>query len=136
MTCTSHDLEPSSAAVDTGITLDVPAAPRSLRLLRLAAADAAADAGFDLDAVESARIAVDELASLLLADGDRDRLVVTIRRTPGRLVVDGSRVLSGTASVPEVDPIVVELLDVCVSTWSLDRSAGRLTFRFEQLAPG
>jgi hypothetical protein len=115
------------------VVLDVPAVPSSLRILRLAAADSAADAGLDLDGIESARIAVDELASLVLAIDGGDRLVVRFRRSPGRLEVRGTRA-SEAAEPPVVDPIARELLSVCVSDWQVDRAPDELVFRFEQRA--
>jgi hypothetical protein len=106
---------------DYDVVLDVPAVPRSLRLIRLAAADAAVDLGFDLDAVESARIAVDELSALLFDTGDWSRLVLRLERADGLLRVSG-RVHgdTGTPRPVQVDRVVQELLSTCVIDYVVD----------------
>jgi hypothetical protein len=105
------------------IRLEVPALRRSLRLLRLAVADAATGLAFTLDEVECARIAVDELASVLLASGPAERLVLTIDRGGPELAVAGRLIGgSGSAASPIVDTVVTELLAVCVDEHHLDDS--------------
>jgi hypothetical protein len=114
--------------VTSTVRLDVPAQQRSLRLLRLAAADAAGDLGFGVDRVESARIAVDELCAILIEAGSGDRLDVSLIREDGLLTVEGS-IATATSTAPELDRIVSELLDVCAKSWSLDVGESRLVFR-------
>jgi hypothetical protein len=114
--------------VTSTVRLDVPAQQRSLRLLRLAAADAAGDLGFGVDRVESARIAVDELCAILIEAGTGDRLDVALIREDGLLTVEGS-ITTATATAPELDRIVSELLDVCAKSWTLDVGESRLVFR-------
>lgn len=102
------------------VQIDVPARPRSLRLLRMAAADAATELDLDIDAVESARIAVDEMAALLLATGSWSRLTVTLSTDDDRLEVRGSvRGLDGDRSEVHVDRVVEELLGMCVDEFEL-----------------
>ena len=115
------------------VLLDVPADPRSLRLLRLAAADAAATAGYDLDRVESARLVMDELASVLIGVGAAARLRISITRNePGALVFEGSLSSPPTTSV-ELDFIVRELLDASIGrpAWSFEEGEGGPCFRAE-----
>jgi hypothetical protein len=102
------------------VVLDTPARPRSLRLLRLAAADAAAELDLDIDAVESARIAIDEMAALLLATGEWERLVVTLRADDGCLEVRGGvHGLAGEQREVLLDRVVEELLRACVDSFEL-----------------
>lgn len=118
----------SFAPVDPDIvTIELPAQSRSLRLLRLAAADAAGDLGFGMDRVESARIAVDELAAVLVEAAEGDRLSVTLGRADGTLVVEGS-VRTAATEPPKLDRIVSELLAVCSDRWSLELDGGKLRF--------
>ena len=121
---------------DDAVVVDVPARPRSLRLLRLAAADAAADLDMDIDGVEAARVAVDELGALLLGSGSWQRLVVRIEVTPGQLTVRGSTTGAAAPSSVQVDRIVRELLDTCVDEWQVDDGGEGPTFRFSMAAPG
>lgn len=118
---------------DDAVVVDVPAQPRSLRLLRLAAANAATELDLDIDGVESARIAVDELASLLLATGDWTRLVVTLRTDAACLDVRGE-VLGphGPVAEVQVDRVVEELLSTCVHHFELTDGPA---FSFRILAP-
>ena len=120
---------------DDAVVVDVPARPRSLRLLRLAAADAAADLDMDIDGVEAARIAVDELGALLLGSGSWQRLVVRIEVTPGQLTVRGSTTGAAAPSSVQVDRIVRELLDTCVDEWQVEDGGEGPTFRFSMAAP-
>ena len=97
------------------VLIDVPATPRSLRLIRLAAADSATDLGFDVDSIESARIAVDELSAVLLDTGDWSRLVLRLDRADGVLTVTGRVTGRSDGITPiHVDRVVQELLSTCV----------------------
>jgi len=113
------------------VHIEVPAVHRSLRLLRLAVADAADDMGYDVDGIEAVRIAVDELAAILLATGEWETLTLTISRDPAGLVVEGAVAGSdGAPSTPAVDGIVSELLAVCVADYALvDGDRPGFTFR-------
>lgn len=107
------------------VVVDVPAAARSLRLLRLAAADAAADLGFDVDGVEAARIAVDELAAVLFDTGPWSRLMLRLRRDGGALVAEGQvRGIEGDVRPVRVDRVVEELLGACTATFTVQDRAG------------
>lgn len=128
------DVERAGVGANDGVVvLDVPAHPRSLRLLRLAAADAAATLEFDLDRIETARLVVDELASVVigaLQGVPYARLRVSVVR--GERVVE----LQGVAEAPnhgtvEPDFIVRELLDASIGSdsWSFDARSDLLSFR-------
>ena len=76
------------------IRLDLPARRNSLGVLRIMAGNAARLCGFDYNQVEEARLAVNEAASILVADGrsstvrcslsaDQGTLHVEIEATPG-----------------------------------------------------
>ena len=107
-------------AVDDAVVVDVPARARSLRLLRMAVADAAADLDMDLDTVESARIAVDELATLVLATATWSRLRVRINGLEGCLRVDGvPRGADGEVAEVMADRVVAELLALCVDEYGV-----------------
>lgn len=114
-----NSTRPSTLASDA-VVIDAPAALRSLRLLRLAVADAAADLDLDIDMVDSARIAIDELAALLLASGEWERLVVTIHTGAGVLEATGElRGPKGDPQPVEIDGVVRELLNLCVDRYEL-----------------
>ncbi len=115
------------------VVLDVPVDSRSLRLLRLAAADAAATAGHDVDRVETSRLVMDELASVLLGTGGAGRMRISITRGEGGvLLFQGSLSQAPEASV-ELDFIVKELLDASIGrpSWSFEDGADGPRFRAE-----
>ena len=86
----------------------------------MAVADAAGDLDMDLDAIEAARIAVDELATLLLATAGWERLVVRIDHARGVLRVDGETTgHEGDVAEVQVDRVVQELLGVCVDEYGV-----------------
>lgn len=115
------------------VLLDVPVDSRSLRLLRLAAADAAATAGHDVDRVETSRLVMDELASVLLGVGGGGRMRISITRGDGALLVfEGSLSEPPEGSV-ELDFIVRELLDASIGrpAWSFEDGERGPRFRAE-----
>ncbi len=110
---------------DREVLLDVPATTRSLRLIRLAAADAAADLGFDVDGVEAARIAVDELAAILFDTGSWSRLMLRLGRGEGSLEVEGQvRGGDGEVRPVQVDRVVQELLQTCTTAFHVQDRDG------------
>lgn len=121
----------SAPATAGAVVVDVPASVRSLRLLRLAAAGLASDAGLDLEGVESARVAIDELSSVVMASGYYDRLVVSFERRDDGLHVWGSAEGGTGRSEPlQPDRIVEELLAVCAAEWHLGEGERGPTFWF------
>src|ERR1700742_3368742 len=104
-------------ATTDAVMIHVPAEYSYLRRRRLTGASLAADVDCDIDEIESARAAVDELASILIGAADVDGgLAVTIRRHPDRLDVEGSVVAARPAGPP--DEIVSSVLNASTTTWS------------------
>jgi hypothetical protein len=115
---------------DAATVIEVPGEPRSLRLLRLAAADAAASVGFDVDRIDSARLVIDELASVLIIAGSGGRLRICITRGVDEVGFRGT-VHTDLDEEIELGAIVRELLNVTIGrdAWSVDQSADRVSFR-------
>lgn len=122
-------MDATSGEGSQGVVLEVPAEGRSLRLLRLAAADAAAELGFDVDRVETARLVVDELASVLIGEAGGGRLRVCITRSDSAIELEGTIRCSGEAEV-RVDTIVRHLLDTSIGedSWSVRARMDLLSF--------
>ncbi len=99
------------------VTVEVPADYSYLRVLRLTVSSLAADLSFDIDEIESARSAVDELASILIGSSDpRHGLVVSIHRVDDRIEVAGHVEVFGGRPAP--DPLVASVLDASTTSWS------------------
>jgi len=100
------------------VELVVPARPRFLATVRLAAASVATDLGFSVDDLDELRIAIDESLNVLMSAQPADaaiRVTFTLEPRaagmPGRLRVDGAPVATSTASAaPEVDELVTHIL--------------------------
>jgi len=89
--------------------LTVPATTAYLRHVRILAATIADDCSFDVEAIESLRVAVDELCALAMADATDDaELTVSITTTGKAVELDGS--CSPVTEEPVLDPIAEQLL--------------------------
>jgi hypothetical protein len=115
---------------DDRVVLEVPGAPSFLRLLRIAAADAASGLEFEADRLECARLVVDELAGALMALCPGARMTVTLDSAWGDLVVEGS-VAVATPVEAVADRFVREFLDAAIGPdqWSLSAGQGVVGFR-------
>lgn len=118
-----HDL-PSRSSV--GLT--VPATSAYLRHLRVVAATVADDLGFDVDAIESLRVAVDELCALAIADAT-PTATLSLTMEGG---AEGLLTLRGRCGPvdedPVLDPIAEQLLRAGSDTHALAREGGDCVF--------
>ncbi len=81
------------------VRLSVPASPRHAATARVLAASIAADAGFDVDAIDDLRLAVNEAVAVLTdveASADSDRLEIEFLVQNGSIQVELHR--SGTSA--------------------------------------
>lgn len=125
-----HDL-PSHSAV--AVTL--PASTAYLRHVRVLTATVADDLGFDVEAIESLRVAVDELCALAITDidGDGGTLTLTLDTDADGLVLRGeSRPVS---TDPEVDPIAEQLLRAGATSHTLRRDGDRCILELHAARP-
>ena len=89
--------------------LTVPATTADLRHVRIMAATIADDCAFDVEAIESLRVAVDELCALAMADAtDTAELTINITTTEGGIELDG--LCAPVTDEPMLDPIAEQLL--------------------------
>lgn len=117
-----HDL-PSRSAV----AVSVPATPAHLRHLRVLAATVAADLGFTVDAIESMRVAVDELCALAIADSTDDAvLTMTIESRETEIALWGR--CGPVTDDPEIDPIASQLLAIGSTSHTLTRDGDDCRF--------
>ena len=89
--------------------LTVPATTAYLRHVRILAATIADDCAFDVEAIESLRVAVDELCALAMADATDDaELTISITTTGTAVERDGR--CAPVTEEPVLDPIAEQLL--------------------------
>ena len=100
-TATATGGRPSAASTGAGrsgvVTLEVPADPRYLRVVRLVASACAADAGFDIDDVEDVRVAADELCAGALELHLVGTIVLNFEASDGAFVMQGTAALASDA---------------------------------------
>lgn len=107
------------------VVLTLPPQPRHAATARVVAAAVAADAGFDVDAIDDLRLAVNEAVAVLTdqVDGDADPddgpdvtpsdlLTLTFRSSAGRVEVDLVRPALATAV--EFDDLAATILGAVV----------------------
>jgi hypothetical protein len=90
------------------VRLAVPAAPQFVRLVRLAAADIGARAGFGLDEIDDLRMAVDELCFALTGLEGRDgEIEVRFALAGPEVILDGSGRFTTPGAPTELSPHTV-----------------------------
>lgn len=130
--------QPGPSTTDLGVAdeasveLTVPAEARHLRLARLTAASIAGDLGFDLDAIEDLRVAIDELCAAAIEGAQgHDRLQLRYDVVGTGIVIEG-RVPSSDPSDPELHPVARELLSIVADEYSLAHVDGSRIFRLRK----
>ena len=125
---------------DDHIAMQVPATATSSPMIRLAAAQLAAQSGFDHDQVEDVRIAVSEAIRILIGipaedggatDTDRPRLVVDFL-VGGRSIAAAVRLEADVEAVG-VDADSASILEATTATYAIDlsgRGAPGVTMHF------
>ena len=138
------DASADPSATDDAVHLSVPASTANLRVVRLVAASLATDLDFGVDEIEDVRVAVDELAAVLLdvhGAGDSDgsdgrRLDVQLVAADGALEVRGASAppadTDGGAAEPTLHEVAAELLSLLVDEYEVGAEDGRWWFRLRR----
>ena len=118
------------------IELRVPADPRFIRVVRLAASGLGASSGFDVERIEDLKIAVDEVCSTLLELGTDASVVLGLTPTSqGTIRVDGTVALvEDRTPDPGRFELTERILQVIAGDPRFERSATDASFSFE-MAP-
>jgi serine/threonine-protein kinase RsbW len=118
----------------TDVILTIPASTRHVRFARIVAAGMAAELGFDVDAVEDVRIAVDELCFVLIDSRSiSESITLTYRGADGELMVEGlSQLRDGTdpMAAPAHPELSKEILEAVVDEHDVRAENGVQSFRF------
>jgi serine/threonine-protein kinase RsbW len=112
------------------IKVTVPASPRYLAVVRLAAAGLASRLGFTIDDIEDLKIAVDELAGYLTGPRGRDgTLEVRFHVHDDRIEIEGVAILAQAGSVrTDLSELSRQILDTVVDRATLSQADGRPIF--------
>lgn len=112
---------------DTAMTIVIPADVRLVRPVRLAVGGLASLVGFDVEAIDDLRIAVDELCIALIESGDGSRielLVAASDRTSIR--VEGTVVVGDHPPEPERFALSRQILSVVADQFGFEEDGGRV----------
>ena len=118
------------------IRLTVPAALEYVRIVRLTASGVASRLGFDVEEIEDLRVAVDELASLVVESADGGDLSVQFAVQDNALRIEGDAALAaGRAENARVDDLTAQILAAVVDEWDLSTTEGSVRFSCVRRVP-
>jgi serine/threonine-protein kinase RsbW len=126
--------------VDTTVTgetirLAVPAALEYVRIVRLTASGVASRLGFDVEEIEDLRVAVDELASLVVESADGGELGVQFAVRDDVLRIEGEALLAPGQSEVRVDDLTAQILAAVVDEWDFSAHDGHVRFACTRRVP-
>jgi len=131
-------LVPDDLSETPVIRLTIPASSANLRLARLVAASLAADLEFDVEEIEDVRVAVDELAAMLLREGGPQGLPglsLEFTAEGGVLLVRGEGEAPEEGD-PEVHAVAAELLGLLTDSYACGRDGSRWWFEMRRTHRG
>lgn len=117
---------------EPSVRLLIPSSPRHLRLARVTASTMATDLDFGLADIEDLRVAVDELAALLIQDCPADAVLeLRFAALDGGLHVTGE--VTGPSAptfieAPVLHPVARELLDLVSDRYTVAPAGGARSF--------
>lgn len=109
------------------VRLTVPAELECVRIVRLTASAVATRFGFDFEEVEDVRIAVDELASIVLDRAGPGDFEVEFQTTADVFKVTGRAPANGAREL-HVEPLTAQVLNAVIDDYELDRVGGQVCF--------
>ena len=121
--------EPAHTEMTTVVRLVVPRSLEYVPLARVTVAGYAARLGFDVDEIEDSRIAVDELARILVEVGEGDTIDLALQGAEHRLDIAGETICSDGAGPPQLDPITSQILGAICHEYGVVVDNGTVRFR-------
>lgn len=121
------------------VSMCLPASSRFVRLVRIAAADLAARASFDVEEIEGVRLAVDELCFWLLdvaREGVELQLEVVADTGRGRLEVAAAAEADPDKVGFEASEMTHQVIAALVDAYELTTRGRRVTFRMASSRAG
>ena len=125
---------------DTPVTLTINAEAAQVRLVRLLASACADGIGYDFDAIEDVRIAMDECVNVAMARGGAGQsLTVEFRKIDSAM---HARIVANLSDEPEradspdiQDPLSMHIIASLTSQFAMEREGDHLNFHVEFHAP-
>jgi hypothetical protein len=131
----SLTLAAARAPSTSELRLEVPCGAAHVRVVRLVAVDAAERAGFDCDAVDDLRIAVDELCHALTVCTDA---VVSVRFlvSDGQVAVEGSANRGAAVVAFRLSPVSQQIVRAISESFELIDGSSQVRFSLRVRADG
>jgi serine/threonine-protein kinase RsbW len=117
---------PNGTRVAEVVRLSVPGSLEYVRVVRLTAAAVAARVGFDIEEIEDLRVAVDELASVVIEAGDGAEITFMFSNRDDTFVLEGS---AAVIAEPSIDDLSGQILSVVVDDFDIETTDGIAQFR-------
>jgi hypothetical protein len=117
---------PGDTRVADVVRLSFPGSLEYVRVARMTMSAVAARLGFDVEEIEDLRVAVDELASVVIEAGDGADLSLTFCELDGAFVIEGHAPVTGE---PRFDPLTNQILGVVVDEFELGSTDGVAQFK-------
>jgi hypothetical protein len=111
----------------TTVRLTVPAGLEHVRIVRLTASGVASGAGFDVEEIEDLRVAVDELASLLVDHADGGELEMIFETADGELKIEGGTTVRPGGLV-RLDDLTAQILAAVTDKYDVVTNNGHARF--------
>ncbi len=111
------------------VRLQLPVDPQYMRVARLVASGLGATIGFDVEAVDDFRIAVDELCAAMVEVSDGDALDISFEVRADGIEVEGRTATAPTAQLsPDRFALSEQILGVACDRYSLNIDGGIARF--------
>lgn len=111
------------------VRLQLPVDPQYMRVARLVASGLGATIGFDVEAVDDLRIAVDELCAAMVEVSDDDVLDLSFEVRDDGIEVEGRTATAPTAQLsPDRFALSEQILVVACDRYSLNIDGGTARF--------
>jgi serine/threonine-protein kinase RsbW len=111
------------------VRLQLPVDPQYMRVARLVASGLGATIGFDVEAVDDLRIAVDELCAAMVEVSDDDVLDLSFEVRDDGIEVEGRTTTAPTAQLsPDRFALSEQILVVACDRYSLNIDGGTARF--------
>jgi serine/threonine-protein kinase RsbW len=116
------------------VRLSVPASLEYVRIVRLTGSGVASRLGFDVDEIENLRVAIDELASMVVERSSGGTLDLSFVTADGELRIDGSAPAVNGSDVG-IEDLTAQILKAVCDDYALTNSNGCVSFRYLRRLP-
>jgi serine/threonine-protein kinase RsbW len=113
----------------------VPAALEFVRIVRLTASGVASRLGFDVEDIEDLRVAVDELASIVVDDSTAGDLLEVVFSVAGATLRIEGRVPTHSEAGPILDELTSQILAAVVDGYEVESDNGYVRFSCDRKLP-